>query len=182
MRRHHLHPHRRGLNIGVGLLHGLDDTMSGFRITLVGYWLIGLPAAWLFGNLAGLKTEVRLARPAHRPRCHRPAPAAPLPPGSVPARGRTIDRRLKLTASPTPHSGTHPGPAPLPQSTMTMRDETTEVRARDQPTAEPWVGAARTQDRSARGSLRHADCLVMVNPPVAWRPSHAASFPVKLAQ
>ncbi|MEV0642027.1 MATE family efflux transporter [Streptomyces sp. NPDC050619] len=43
-------------NIGVGLLRGLDDTKSGFRITLVGYWLIGLPAAWLFGHLAGLET------------------------------------------------------------------------------------------------------------------------------
>lgn len=43
-------------NIGVGLLRGLDDTKSGFRITLVGYWLIGLPAAWLFGEIADLKT------------------------------------------------------------------------------------------------------------------------------
>lgn len=43
-------------NIGVGLLRGLDDTRSGFRITLVGYWLIGLPAAWLLGHLAGLET------------------------------------------------------------------------------------------------------------------------------
>jgi len=43
-------------NIGVGLLRGLDDTKSGFRITLVGYWLIGLPAAWLLGNLADLET------------------------------------------------------------------------------------------------------------------------------
>ncbi|MEU0192630.1 MATE family efflux transporter [Streptomyces afghaniensis] len=43
-------------NIGVGLLRGLDDTKSGFRITLVGYWLIGLPAAWLLGHLAGLET------------------------------------------------------------------------------------------------------------------------------
>lgn len=43
-------------NIGVGLLRGLDDTKSGFRITLVGYWLIGLPAAWLFGRLAGWDT------------------------------------------------------------------------------------------------------------------------------
>ncbi|WP_328874817.1 MATE family efflux transporter [Streptomyces sp. NBC_00287] len=43
-------------NIGVGLLRGLDDTKSGFRITLVGYWLIGLPAAWLFGELAGWDT------------------------------------------------------------------------------------------------------------------------------
>ncbi|MDQ0791472.1 MATE family multidrug resistance protein [Streptomyces sp. B3I7] len=43
-------------NIGVGLLRGLDDTRSGFRVTLVGYWLIGLPAAWLLGHLAGLGT------------------------------------------------------------------------------------------------------------------------------
>ncbi|WP_432095113.1 MATE family efflux transporter [Streptomyces sp. bgisy100] len=43
-------------NIGVGLLRGLDDTKSGFRITLVGYWLIGLPAGWLLGTLAGLDT------------------------------------------------------------------------------------------------------------------------------
>ncbi|MFI6685907.1 MATE family efflux transporter [Streptomyces sp. NPDC050485] len=34
-------------NIGVGLLRGLDDTRSGFRITLIGYWAVGLPAAWL---------------------------------------------------------------------------------------------------------------------------------------
>ncbi|MGK5731728.1 MATE family efflux transporter [Streptomyces sp. URMC 124] len=43
-------------NIGVGLLRGLDDTRSGFRITLVGYWAVGLPAAWLFGYAAGLAT------------------------------------------------------------------------------------------------------------------------------
>ncbi|MEH6375663.1 MATE family efflux transporter [Streptomyces sp. KLMMK] len=43
-------------NIGVGLLRGLDDTRSGFRITLVGYWAVGLPAAWLFGYAAGLDT------------------------------------------------------------------------------------------------------------------------------
>lgn len=34
-------------NIGVGLLRGLDDTKSGLRITLIGYWAVGLPAAWL---------------------------------------------------------------------------------------------------------------------------------------
>ncbi|MFJ6573387.1 MATE family efflux transporter [Streptomyces sp. NPDC091292] len=34
-------------NIGVGLLRGLDDTRSGFRITLIGYWAVGLPASWL---------------------------------------------------------------------------------------------------------------------------------------
>ncbi|MFF8788655.1 MATE family efflux transporter [Streptomyces sp. NPDC015125] len=43
-------------NIGVGLLRGLDDTKSGFRITLIGYWAIGLPAAWLLGYAAGLHT------------------------------------------------------------------------------------------------------------------------------
>jgi MATE family multidrug resistance protein len=40
-------------NIGVGLLRGLNDTASGFRMTLVGYWLIGLPAAWLIGIALG---------------------------------------------------------------------------------------------------------------------------------
>ncbi|MGW4854378.1 MATE family efflux transporter [Streptomyces sp. NPDC004288] len=34
-------------NIGVGLLRGLDDTRSGFRITLIGYWAVGLPATGL---------------------------------------------------------------------------------------------------------------------------------------
>jgi MATE family multidrug resistance protein len=43
-------------NIGVGLLRGLDDTKSGFRVTLVGYWLVGLPASWLLGYAAGLHT------------------------------------------------------------------------------------------------------------------------------
>ncbi|MFI5617957.1 MATE family efflux transporter [Streptomyces sp. NPDC051567] len=43
-------------NIGVGLLRGLDDTRSGFRITLVGYWAIGLPAAWLLAYPLHLDT------------------------------------------------------------------------------------------------------------------------------
>ncbi|MYU50650.1 MULTISPECIES: MATE family efflux transporter [Streptomyces] len=43
-------------NIGVGLLRGLDDTKSGFRITLIGYWVVGLPTAWLLGYAAGLHT------------------------------------------------------------------------------------------------------------------------------
>ncbi|MFB9593654.1 MATE family efflux transporter [Streptomyces racemochromogenes] len=41
-------------NIGVGLLRGLDDTKSGFRITLVGYWAVGLPASWLLAYALGL--------------------------------------------------------------------------------------------------------------------------------
>ncbi|MFG2951047.1 MATE family efflux transporter [Streptomyces adustus] len=46
-------------NIGVGLLRGLDDTRSGFRITLIGYWAVGLPVSWLFayplgGDIRGL--------------------------------------------------------------------------------------------------------------------------------
>ncbi|MFJ8438968.1 MATE family efflux transporter [Kitasatospora griseola] len=44
-------------NIGVGLLRGLDDTRSGFRLTLVGYWLVGLPAAWLFAFPLGGATH-----------------------------------------------------------------------------------------------------------------------------
>jgi MATE family, multidrug efflux pump len=43
-------------NIGVGLLRGIDDTKGGFHITLVGYWLIGLPAAWLLAHPTGLDT------------------------------------------------------------------------------------------------------------------------------
>ncbi|MFF7258770.1 MATE family efflux transporter [Streptomyces sp. NPDC008159] len=43
-------------NIGVGLLRGLDDTKGGFRVTLVGYWLVGLPAAALLGLALGLDT------------------------------------------------------------------------------------------------------------------------------
>ncbi|WP_405600800.1 MATE family efflux transporter [Streptomyces sp. NBC_01410] len=43
-------------NIGVGLLRGLDDTKSGFRITLIGYWAIGLPAAWLLAYPLALDT------------------------------------------------------------------------------------------------------------------------------
>ncbi len=43
-------------NIGVGLLRGLDDTKSGFRITLIGYWAVGLPAAWLLAHPLGLDT------------------------------------------------------------------------------------------------------------------------------
>ncbi|MFD4792523.1 MATE family efflux transporter [Streptomyces anulatus] len=43
-------------NIGVGLLRGLDDTRSGFRITLIGYWAIGLPATWLLAHALRLDT------------------------------------------------------------------------------------------------------------------------------
>jgi MATE family multidrug resistance protein len=41
-------------NIGVGLLRGLDDTKAGFRMTLIGYWLVGLPTAALLGQAAGV--------------------------------------------------------------------------------------------------------------------------------
>ncbi|MEU3558956.1 MATE family efflux transporter [Kitasatospora sp. NPDC006786] len=44
-------------NIGVGLLRGLDDTRSGFRITLIGYWLVGLPASWLLAYPLGGETR-----------------------------------------------------------------------------------------------------------------------------
>lgn len=35
-------------NIGVGLLRGVDDTKSGFRMTVIGYWGVGLPASCVF--------------------------------------------------------------------------------------------------------------------------------------
>lgn len=37
-------------NIGVGLLRALDDTTGSFRMALIGYWGVGLPAAWLIGK------------------------------------------------------------------------------------------------------------------------------------
>ncbi|QVI23397.1 MATE family efflux transporter [Nocardia tengchongensis] len=41
-------------NIGVGLLRGLKDTKAGFRLSLVGYWGVGLPTAPLLAFPAGL--------------------------------------------------------------------------------------------------------------------------------
>ncbi|MEV6986472.1 MATE family efflux transporter [Sphaerisporangium sp. NPDC051017] len=43
-------------NIGIGLLRGLDDTKSGLRFTLIGYWAVGLPTAWLLAYPLGLDT------------------------------------------------------------------------------------------------------------------------------
>ncbi|KHO24685.1 MATE family efflux transporter [Mycolicibacterium setense] len=41
-------------NIGVGLLRGLGNTKSGFLITLVGYWAVGLPVLLGCAYLLGL--------------------------------------------------------------------------------------------------------------------------------
>ncbi|MFJ4652592.1 MATE family efflux transporter [Nocardia sp. NPDC088792] len=41
-------------NIGVGLLRGLKDTRAGFRLSLVGYWGVGLPTALLLAFPARL--------------------------------------------------------------------------------------------------------------------------------
>ena len=41
-------------NIGNGLLRGLTDTRAGFRLSLVGYWIVGLPTALLLAFPAGL--------------------------------------------------------------------------------------------------------------------------------
>jgi MATE family multidrug resistance protein len=40
-------------NIGVGILRGLGDVKSSFRISIVGYWMIGLPVAWAAGVRLG---------------------------------------------------------------------------------------------------------------------------------
>lgn len=36
-------------NIAIGMLRGVGDTASAFRRTLIGYWAVGLPLAWLLG-------------------------------------------------------------------------------------------------------------------------------------
>ncbi|MEN2510519.1 MATE family efflux transporter [Gordonia polyisoprenivorans] len=41
-------------NIGVGLLRGLGDTVSGFRLSLIGYWVVGVPAALILAFPLGL--------------------------------------------------------------------------------------------------------------------------------
>lgn len=41
-------------NIGTGLLRGLEATRAGFRLSVVGYWLVGLPTALLLAFPAGL--------------------------------------------------------------------------------------------------------------------------------
>ncbi|MCE7080333.1 MATE family efflux transporter [Streptomyces sp. ST2-7A] len=44
-------------NIGNGIMRGVGDTVSPFRISLVGYWLIGLPAGYLLGVTADRGVE-----------------------------------------------------------------------------------------------------------------------------
>lgn len=39
-------------NIGNGILRGTGDTAGPFRISLVGYWMVGLPCAYLLGFTA----------------------------------------------------------------------------------------------------------------------------------
>lgn len=40
-------------NIGVGILRGLGDVKSSFRISIIGYWMVGLPIAWSAGLRLG---------------------------------------------------------------------------------------------------------------------------------
>jgi MATE family, multidrug efflux pump len=42
-------------NIGIGLLRGLGNTTGGFRITLVGYWVVGLPVLLGCAYLLGMQ-------------------------------------------------------------------------------------------------------------------------------
>ncbi|WP_036505149.1 MULTISPECIES: MATE family efflux transporter [Nocardia] len=44
-------------NIGNGLLRGLEDTRAGFRLSLVGYWIVGLPTALLLAFPLGLEAS-----------------------------------------------------------------------------------------------------------------------------
>lgn len=41
-------------NIGTGLLRGMAATKAGFRLSLVGYWLIGVPTAFVLAFPVGL--------------------------------------------------------------------------------------------------------------------------------
>lgn len=41
-------------NIAIGLLRGIDDTTTGLKASLIGYWVLGLPAALLLAFPAGL--------------------------------------------------------------------------------------------------------------------------------
>ncbi len=44
-------------NIGNGILRGIGDTAGPFKISLVGYWLIGLPSGYLLGVTADWGVE-----------------------------------------------------------------------------------------------------------------------------
>jgi MATE family multidrug resistance protein len=41
-------------NIGIGVLRGVGDVTSALKLSVVGYWFIGLPCAWLLSIKAGL--------------------------------------------------------------------------------------------------------------------------------
>lgn len=43
-----------GQNIGNGVLRGTGDTAGPFRISLIGYWLVGLPCAYALGMPVGM--------------------------------------------------------------------------------------------------------------------------------
>ncbi|MFD4830677.1 MATE family efflux transporter [Streptomyces uncialis] len=82
-------------NIGSGILRGIGDTAGPFRISLVGYWLIGLPAGYLLGvsadwgvvgvwtgqtiGLAATAAILLVAFLRRVDRLHRTAAGAPVP-------------------------------------------------------------------------------------------------------
>lgn len=43
-----------GQNIGVGVLRGIGEVDRSFSMTLIGYWLLGLPAVYCLGSLMAL--------------------------------------------------------------------------------------------------------------------------------
>lgn len=44
-------------NIGIGLLRGAEDTTSSFAITLIGYWVVGLPVGLLCAYVLDLEAS-----------------------------------------------------------------------------------------------------------------------------
>ncbi|MFJ3662525.1 MATE family efflux transporter [Streptomyces sp. NPDC090119] len=113
-------------NIGVGLLRGLDDTRSGFRITVIGYWAVGLPAAWLLafalhletvgiwlGLLTGLAATALPCCAATTPRSRRHTPS-PFPAHETAARAPTPRRSAAEPRTPRTRAVRRPVREPPP--------------------------------------------------------------------
>ncbi|MET0357286.1 MAG: MATE family efflux transporter [Cellvibrio sp.] len=46
-----------GQNIGLGILRGIGDVKSPLQLSILGYWIIGLPAAWVACHLMDLSIQ-----------------------------------------------------------------------------------------------------------------------------
>jgi MATE family multidrug resistance protein len=46
-----------GQNIGLGILRGIGDVKSSLQLSILGYWIIGLPTAWVACHLLDLSIQ-----------------------------------------------------------------------------------------------------------------------------